>query len=120
MDVYAFEEFVKTVISSEENIAFGSSLFSMPPELVIVLAVIVSIVIVCALAFVSIRKRKRPQNFIQQFEEVSAINREDKMILKWEPENPQSAMELEKIKGIGAKTAEKLKAVWEKITWSGW
>jgi len=49
----------------------------------------VSIVIVCALAFVSIRKRKRPQNFIQQFEEVSAINREDKMILKWEPENPK-------------------------------
>jgi len=42
------------------------------------------------------------------------------MILKWEPENPQSAMELEKIKGIGAKTAEKLKAVWEKIIWSCW
>lgn len=120
MSASVFEEFVRTVISSEENIAFGSSLFSMPPELVIVLAVIVSIVIGCALAFVSIRKRKRPQNFIQQFEEVSAINREDKMILKWEPENPQSAMELEKIKGIGAKTAEKLKAVWEKITWSGW
>lgn len=56
-----FEEFVRTVISSEENIAFGSSLFSTPPELVIVLVVIVGIVIVCALVFVSIRKKKRPQ-----------------------------------------------------------
>jgi Flp pilus assembly protein TadB len=46
----------------------------MPPEVVIVLAVIVGIVIVCALTFVSIRN-KRLQNFIQQFEEVPEIKR---------------------------------------------
>jgi hypothetical protein len=56
MNVYVFEEFVKTVISSE-NIAFGSiSLFYMPSELAIALVIIVSIVIVCALVFVAKKK----------------------------------------------------------------
>jgi len=58
MSMYVFEEFIKTVIASE-NTAFGSnSLFYIPSELVIALTIIVSIVIVCTLVFVA--KKKRP------------------------------------------------------------
>jgi len=70
MDMYTFEEFAKTVISSE-NIAFGSiNLFYMSSEGVISLAIIVSIIIVCALAFVTKKKQKRPLESIQHFEKV--------------------------------------------------
>lgn len=109
MSTYVFEEFIKTVIASE-NTAFGSnSLFYIPSELVIALTIIVSIVIVCALVFVA--KKKRPLDFIQHFEEVPEITGEEKIISKGEPETPQSVIELEELKGIGAKTAGKLKAV---------
>ena len=52
MNVSVFKEFVRPLISSEENVTFASNLFSTPSELVIALAIIVSIVIVCALVFV--------------------------------------------------------------------
>jgi len=111
MNVSVFKEFVRPLISSEENVTFASNLFSTPSELVIALAIIVSIVIVCALVFVAKKKQKRPADSIHQIEELPAMNGEEKMLSKGEPGSPQNVIELEELKGIGAKTAGKLKAV---------
>jgi len=106
----SFEELARTILSTRKPIAFGSnSLFTIPLEVVIVLIVALSAVIVCALVVV-IRRQKRTANSIQQVAELAETNGEREMRLKAEPENPKSAMGLEEIKGIGTRTAQKLKA----------
>jgi hypothetical protein len=91
MIVPVFGEFVRTVISSEENITFGSSLFSMPHGSGYCSRRNCEHRYLLCTRFRFNQEEKRPQNFTQQFEEVAEINGEEKMILKWELGNPQSA-----------------------------
>lgn len=109
MNTFMFKEYVTPFHSSLTQMTFVNSPFSKSSELVAAFAIIVGIAVICALTFVLVRKKKRSQNVIQQIKEAPERNQLEKLNMKGKPENPQTTMELERLKGIGTKTAEKLK-----------
>jgi predicted flap endonuclease-1-like 5' DNA nuclease len=78
------------------------------PEFIIVLALILSVVIICFIVFAK-KNQKRKTEITQQLEQKQLISQENKTHLENKLDTPQIGMNLEEIKGIGAKTAEKLR-----------
>lgn len=79
------------------------------PEFIIVLALILSVVIICFIVFFAKKNQKRKPEITQQLEQKQLISLENKTDLENKLDTPQIGMNLEEIKGIGAKTAEKLR-----------
>jgi len=79
------------------------------PEFIIVLALILSVVIICFIVFFAKKNQKRKPGITQQLEQKQLISQENKTLLENKLDNSQIGMNLEEIKGIGAKTAEKLR-----------
>jgi len=109
MDMTITKEFVRHLISSEENIDFNNVL-STTSEVFFALILILIAVTIIAIILITQKKGKRKSDSTPHFKEIPETITDKKMHSSEEPEIPQNIMELEDLKGIGTKTAEKLKA----------
>ncbi len=111
MSIYLIEEVPKNVDTIRQYIAFGEkNLLEISPDSVGSLSVVASIIIVFALV-VAVIVKKSIENFRQPKEKAFKQGSDEAPRSNEKTEKSKPLIKLEKIKGVGNRTATKLEAV---------